>query len=347
MRKLYFVLLVLFLVSCGSYRTEVWFNADGSGKSNLHFDVGEMMKQMKAAFEGVAQEMNKDSSMMGNAVFSDSLLGGVVDTTVMDVEQFDYMGTDSVYDGTFYDTTSMIDAYYDSSYQSYTTDTGFYSGGQDWAGDTSFVMVEKKQSSMEKFMSSLPRDKVDTVINFYQVLPDSVIRQLEKPALLKQVTLEVHMDSINEKGVIDFTYSYKNLKEAEEVADMLARAEFIETGDTASIANFKRTFEGVNNLRFYPKSKTIESKETDAFASGMLQKDLMGNLSTSDEEGMNMILDMLGMKTVEVIYHLPGEVKEVKGLMYEQISKDTIKLIFDVKDMIKTGKVPGYVVTYK
>ena len=41
--------------------------------------------------------------MMGNAVFSDSLLGGMVDTTVMDVEQFDYMTTDSAYADTYYD----------------------------------------------------------------------------------------------------------------------------------------------------------------------------------------------------------------------------------------------------
>ena len=40
------------LFSCGTYQSEITFYADGSGKTNIHYDLGKMIKEMKAAFEG-------------------------------------------------------------------------------------------------------------------------------------------------------------------------------------------------------------------------------------------------------------------------------------------------------
>ncbi|HRG20609.1 MAG TPA: hypothetical protein PLQ57_06250 [Saprospiraceae bacterium] len=347
MKKLLLSLCLFSLVSCGSYKTEMWFYADGSGKTNIQYDLGAMIKEMKAAFEGFGKQMAKDS------VFSDSLaLANIFTDSIGN----DIFATDSMQswlsDSTQYELTQPAvqeeaapepEMYYDTT--GYNADfSENYSFGD--SSQMGLNMPVKKKSSVEKFVGGLNQGKVDTSVVIYTLIPDSVLQQLENPGLLKQVNLEIHLDSAEEKGVIDLSYTYKNLKEANKIGEMMARAEIIETGDTTSMKNFKRNFNSLNEMKYDPKAGILSSPEENAFEMGMLPKEMVEGIDKNDEESFGMILDIMGMDKIEVIYHLPRKIKEVKGVEYEQIDDDTIKLRFDMRTMFKTGKVPGYEIRF-
>ena len=136
------------------------------------------------------------------------------------------------------------------------------------------------------------------------------------------------------------------MKEANKIGEMMARAEIIETGDTTSMKNFKRNFNSLNGMKYDPKAGMLSSPEENAFEMGMLPTEMMEGIDKNDEESFGMILEIMGMNKIEVIYHLPRKIKEVKGVEYEQINDDTIKLRFDMRTMFKTGKVPGYEIRF-
>lgn len=347
MKKLLLSLCLFSLISCGSYQTEMWFYADGSGKTSIRYDLGAMIKEMKSAFEGFGKQMAKDSlftdslalaniltDSLGNNPFSaDSMQSGLSDTTQYDWTQ-PAIEEEAAPAPEFYNDTTVYNADFSENYS---------------FGDSSQMgmnMPVKKKSSVEKFVGDLNQGKVDTSVVIYTLIPDSVLQQLENPGLLKQVNLEIHLDSAEEKGVIDLSYTYKNLKEANKIGEMMAKAEIIETGDTTSMKNFKRNFNSLDGMKYDPKSGKLSSPEGNAFEMGMLPTEIMQGMDMNDEESFGMFLEIMGMDKIEVIYHLPRKIKEVKGVEYEQLDDDTVKLRFDMRTMFKTGKVPGYEIRF-
>lgn len=347
MKKLLIVIALFSFVSCGSYKTEMWFYADGSGKTSIRYDLGAMIKEMKSAFEGIGKQMAKDS------VFTDSLS---LANLLADSTGNDFMLADSMQswmtDSTQYDWTEpAMQEEGDPAPEMYHDTTGYNSDfSENYSfGDSSQMamnMPVKKKSSVEKFVGELNQGKVDTSVVIYSLMPDSVLQQLENPGLLKQVNLEIHLDSAEEKGIIDLSYTYKNMKEANKIGEMMARAEIIETGDTSSMKNFKRNFNSLEGMQYDAKAGTLKSPEENAFEMGMLPTEMMEGMDMNDEESFGMFLDIMGMDRIEVIYHMPRKIKEVKGVEYEQIDDDTIKLRFDMRSMFKTGKVPGYEIRF-
>ena len=123
-------------------------------------------------------------------------------------------------------------------------------------------------------------------------------------------------------------------------------AEFIETGDTASFNNLKSNFNTFETLIFDAKAGVLSSQEVSAFENGMIPKEFASMTGGNDEASIDMVLQLMGLDKIEQIYHLPSKIKEVKGVEYEMIDDDSVKLRFDMKQLIKTGKVPGYEIRF-
>lgn len=342
MKKYILLLLGMTLFSCGTYQSEITFYADGSGKTNIHYDLGKMIKEMKAAFEGFGKAMEQDSSaVLGNAQDSlsnevifpaDSLASWWQDTTSIDYTQSSDEEENNA-EEMWQDTTN-----YHYEFQQDST--------QSMGDQPAFGAVAKKQSSVEKFFSNLDKGKVDTFVTIYNIIPDSVLKELENATLLKQVSIEFHLDSVAETGTIDLTYTYKNFTEARQIGENMAKAEFIETGDTTSYNSLKSNFSTIENLIFDPKAGVLSSREVDAFENGMVPKEFASMEGGNDEMNIDMVLQLMGLDKIEQIYHLPAKIKEVKGIDYELIDDDSVKLRFDMKQMIKTGKVPAYEIRF-
>lgn len=337
---LFFICMQMF--ACGNYRSEITFYADGSGKTNIHYDLGKMIKEMKATFEGIGKTMALDSSSVkGNTQDSlstdvilpeDSLVSSWQDTTLRDYPQSIDQEENNIEE--MWDDTSSY--HYE-----------FQQDSAQWMGDQpGFGAVAKRQSSVEKFFSNLNQGKVDTFVTFYNIIPDSVLKELENASLLKQVSIEFHLDSVAETGTIDLTYTYKNFSEARQVGEHLAKAEFIETGDTASFNNLKSNFNTFETLIFDAKAGVLSSQEVSAFENGMIPKEFASMTGGNDEASIDMVLQLMGLDKIEQIYHLPSKIREVKGVEYEMIDDDSVKLRFDMKQLIKTGKVPGYEIRF-
>ena len=323
MKKLIFSLGLLAMVSCGSYKTEMWFNADGSGKTELSFDLGAMIKEMKSAFDGIGKEMMKDSLLAENTMQTDSFQNLTIDTMVNEAPPALKEGGGNE-----------------------VQDTQWMEGMPGQNQGIGSVFPAKKKSSPEVFMSSLDQGKVDTMVNFYSIIPDSIKNKLANPKLLKQVELEMHLDSANETGLIAFRYHYKDLKEAIEIGKLMETTEVLETGNADSYQQFQRNFSFLSSIDYNVKAGTLVSAEEDLFKSGMVSEKMLEGVDPENEFAFKLFLEIMGMDKTEITLHLPRKIKEVKGIEYMQVDDNTVKLIFDMAAIIKSKKVPGYEIRF-
>jgi hypothetical protein len=209
--------------------------------------------------------------------------------------------------------------------------------------------VEPKKSAMEQSLKKLfEKRKVDTTLNFFQIMPDSITKKISNPQLLKKMELEIHSDSLEEKMTMDFRISYKSMQECRQIYNQLGEAMYVDTGDTLQMSMMKSNMSQMDLMHFDPKKKTLTMKESKTEDNPNLKSFVdMGGEEKMDEEQLTMMLQMMGMDKLESIYHLPGKIKEVKGVQHFILDDNSVKIIVSVKDAILTGKTAGFTITYK
>ena len=213
MKRFLAFLFISSLISCGSYKYELWFNADGSGKTKMHFDFGEMIKQMKSAFKDFGA--NADSTYVGTDIINanvqyDSLYSENQNMVPTDIPISEYENTDSFYqDQNYYDSTYT----YDGSY----VDT-FNFGMEE-------VKPDPVKERMSQFFEKLKggRTVIDTSFTFYDALigADSTVDQNKE--LLKNSLFTIHADSVKEELWFDILFSYKDEAQMKNMLDEFSR----------------------------------------------------------------------------------------------------------------------------
>lgn len=334
MKRFITLFILISLISCGSYKNEVWFNADGSGKTKLHLDLGEMMKQMKDAFKSMG---SSDSTMADNTQWnfeSDS-------TTYKENENM--IPTDIPDDyNTYTDSTYQDLNYYDSTYTYDENDNS-----RELYEFDSFDSVEYKpdpaKEKMDNFFAGLlaGRTKIDTTISFYDM---SVMMGTDTSAninLLKNCLFVIHGDSIKEEMWFDFIFNYKSEAEAKSIFK-----EFAAVSEKSGQGTTKSQYSDFN-FTHDTKNKVIKSLPYNMYANGSLKEEDKSMFADMGGEEINQFLEMMGLGETVTTVHLPGKLIEVIGASFTKLDDKTIVIKQKTVDYIKSGDVPGYEIRYK
>lgn len=331
MKRFFAFLFISSLFSCGSYKYELWFNADGSGKTKMHFDFGEMIKQMKSAFKDFGA--NADSTFVGtdsiNAnVQYDSLYSENQNMVPTDIPISEYENTDSFYqDQNYYDSTYT----YDGSY----VDT-FNFGMEE-------VKPDPVKERMSQFFEKLKggRTVIDTSFTFYDALigADSTVDQNKE--LLKNSLFTIHADSVKEELWFDILFTYKDEAQMKNMLNEFSRLSE-KSNDFGANKNPSQFY-----YRHDVKKKMIIGLEYNLFESGSISENDKVMFEDMDVAQLDEILDLMGIKELETTIHLPGKLVEVKGADFTKIDDNTVVIKQNMKNYIKSGNVPGYEIIYK
>jgi hypothetical protein len=316
LKNTYLIIISIFLYSCGAMKTQMWVNADGSGATNIHIDFGETIKQMKSQMGGMFEKIDSQSME--------------IDTALHNLGELSFESTET---DTF-NNTEIFDMPADT--MDMTNEIIMEEPGES-IEEPSTLSIPEEKDFVTQSMGFLKKPFLDTVFTFYEVMPDSLKSKLDKPELLKQISLKVHNDSIKEESVMDLKYSYKNFDEMNEIFRQLAK-----TNPNAESLNSY----SVNNARVDVAKKTIYFDEVD------LSKDeryapILEDKEGIEQEGFDAILDMMGLSQIDLEINLPSKLNKVKGASYTVIDDDTIVVFFKIKDFLKKGKIPAYEVSYK
>ena len=318
---------VIIITGCSGLKTDIFVNDDGSGAYHLKLDMSEMMSQFKTTFDNFDQDS--------------------ANAAMVEAEMDEY---DGVVDSSFtYESDAELDSLY--GVDSLSVESDIFTAGGDYSfssdGQTQEQFVEPPKTAMQvKMMALMESENIDTVITAYEMVPDTVLAQLKRPDLLKNIRLGVLANKVEEKAAIDFGFTFKKISELKETVSELSLAQYLETKDTADLASLGSTLETMDHLKIDPKARliTVEtySMEGDpAFAGDM------SAFSDMPEEELSQTLAMFGLQDVRIKYHLPSKVKSVKGeVEYQMIDDQTVEIIMPMIKIFKSKISPGYTIQY-
>lgn len=148
---------------------------------------------------------------------------------------------------------------------------------------------------------------MDTTINFYNEMPDSIKNKLSKPELLKKVNFSILSNKAQGKMVMGMDLSYDSM---EELGEMYSEMSKLNDGDDDMGKTLDSFKDLIRNYEADFKKGVITLPEQD-FKGGMA--DMMGagmNMSEGElgEEEKGMMDMMIGDAGVVTKLHLPGKV---------------------------------------
>ncbi len=271
----------IFLTSCGDIQQELYLNADGSGKLEASFGLGEMMSMMKGF-----DEMSGKEDTVPDAEADE------IDTTQADAPAKDPM-------------QKIIDRVTDPAY----------------AVD------------------------FDTLINLYDIMPDSIKKKENRPELVKRSALRLQSPAKSSELTIGIVLTFANQNQLKDIINHLDTIDGKELAMGGSTGGFPK--ESFTPFEADMKAGWIRVDSSDyrGFAGEMSTG--MPEDSTSSSEDMGMMQMMFGNSKIKSIIHVPGEVLSCTN-KDALITKDNKVIIeHDFMDAFKQGKLPGYTIRFK
>jgi hypothetical protein len=276
------VLGMTFLSSCGDIQQELFLNADGSGKLEASFELGEMMSMMKG--------------------FDDM---GVPDDTLSD-------------DNVPEDTSTL-------------------------------TMPEEPKDPMQLLMDKVTDPnyplEFDTLMSLASIMPDSVIAKENRMDLVKKMSVHMQSPANSADLTVGIVINFDNRAQLQEIInhmDTLKGTENVMPGGGVSGGFSKGTF-----TMFDANLKDGWIKFDSIDYSSFSSEFGMASDSTAGSEDMGMMEMMFGSSKVRTIVHVPGEVISCTNKDAVITKDERVIIEYDFLDVIKKGKVEGFVIKFK
>jgi len=167
---------------------------------------------------------------------------------------------------------------------------------------------------MSNFMSSMTSESgpslgtdMDTTINFYNEMPDSIKSKLSKPELFKKVNISILSNKAAAKMVMSMDLSYDNMEELEEMYSEMSKLNNGEDEISQSIKTLrelKRNYE----LDLETGEVILPEQDFDGDMSELMGPEQGMGDEEMGEEAMAMMNMMLGEAGIVTTLHLPGAV---------------------------------------
>ncbi len=210
--------------------------------------------------------------------------------------------------------------------------------------DMAMGMLDKETGDGPRKSMWDKEEKMDTTINFYDQMPDSLKNTIANAHLLKQMNLHMNVDSKKKEAKMRMNISYKNMEELEDILKVMSESKGGQGGMAAMMgdddmnkifADYKVDYK--NGVYRMPPMDLMSEIENDPE-----MVEIFGNidsLAQADPEAMMMFEMMFGNSTKTKI-HLPGKVQFTND-MNAKIDGNTVIFEDNVIEIMKSGKKPG------
>lgn len=209
------------------------------------------------------------------------------------------------------------------------------------------VAVEEEKEGLEGlFNNSDNFENLDTVFNMYDEMPDSVKALVENPEIMKKMSIQVKANEEEQIAffsmVIEFddpddiTEIFKTINESAPDSSKMEAAEYEEM--EKQFTRFNTNLEkGMITVDPFDIEDMLGEEYDDDY-----------DFENMSEDEMNMVKMMMGEGEVKTIFHLPGKILEVTS-PYATVDDDsnTVTIIQDLYEVIKTKTTSGYTIKYK
>jgi len=206
------------------------------------------------------------------------------------------------------------------------------------------MMDEDKEGDGSKKSMWDKEEKMDTTMNFYDQMPDSLKNTIENAHLLKQMNLNMSVDSKKKMAKMTMSISYKNMDELAELLKVMSESKGEQGGMAAMMGgddmnkmfvDYKVDYKhGVYRM---PPMDVMSEIENDPEMSKMFGS--LDSLALADPEGMEFFEMMFGGSSKTKI-HLPGKVQFTND-MNAKIDGNTVIFEDNILEIMKSGKKPG------
>ncbi len=217
------------------------------------------------------------------------------------------------------------------------------------AGMAQGFMSELEPDKEQKDMWA-KKEKIDSTMNFYDIMPDSVKREVSNAEFLKNMNLSLSVDSEKEQAEMKLSVKYKDDNEMLEIMKVLKESRKDNSNPMMAMQGedeldqmmiqYKADYKnGIIRLPAMDISEFFEDPEL----KGMM--DALAGKEGSDPEELEFLRMMLGDKT-KVVVHAPGKIlfTDDPNAIVEG-NKATFE--DDILEYLKAGKARARLIKFK
>lgn len=200
---------------------------------------------------------------------------------------------------------------------------------------------EGVQDKMGEIMEKINSEKVDTSLNIFDVMPDSIKRVTENPDQLKKMNFFIDLDSEENVALLKFAIDFDNFQEIDQMLKKLVlafgsgRPELESMNIDGALNDFS-----FDNSNYFTKKEFKQRKMSPSGGAGGMDEML------GEGEGAQMAEMMFGNTKYNKTIHFPYKIKSVSGAD-AKIDGNTITIQKDFMEMMKEDQSKELQVVFK
>lgn len=198
---------------------------------------------------------------------------------------------------------------------------------------------EGVQDKMGEIMEKINSEKVDTSINMFAIMPDSVRRVTENPEQFKNMNVFIDLDSEENKALVKFAIDFKDFKQIDQMLGNLVQA-FGSGRPELEAMNIDEMMGGFSfdDSNYFTK-KEFKQRRMSSGGGGM--DEMMG-----EGESAQMVEMMFGNTKYNKTIHFPYQIKSVSGTD-AKIDGNTLMINRELMEMMKEDQSQELQVMFK
>jgi hypothetical protein len=195
-------------------------------------------------------------------------------------------------------------------------------------------------------------EKIDSTMNFYAMMPDSVKETMTNPELLKKFNMHMNIDSEKEYAKIKMELSYDSADEMKEILMALQEMQSKQKGGMMAAAggdsDISAMFNGFeadlkNGIIRMDGADMSDMKDDPEFGEMIA---MLEDPEKSEDPEMAAMMQMMFGGDVETIVHAPGKILFTND-MDAIINGNTVTFKDNIIELMKSEKAMGRVIKFK
>ncbi len=217
--------------------------------------------------------------------------------------------------------------------------------------------TEEMDGPSAMLMPLLTREKLDTTIQMAKVIPDSVKEMFNNRASIEEFLSAQSPDSQPTDAEVDQAIQgmkameqMQMLMHIDKAAEELSMGMRVDFSKQQGIAGATEVMGGMKMMQGAAKSseqapyrlvgKTLQIRISSKSAIEQMEQALsaQGGGASMDEAAVLETMETMGMSELSVVIHLPGEIKEVKGVSHTKLEANSVLIKIPMLELIQSQK---------
>ena len=187
-------------------------------------------------------------------------------------------------------------------------------------------------------------EEMDSTIYFEDALKDENLdlSGIENTDLLKNITMDMKISDLDQEMVIKMNIDFDHLDDIPKILKVMKEVKALRdsTSSTSNPMERATSFLDQSGLGF-TYEKGILTRESQSLDDDTMEDDEMS------AEDLEMMTEMFGEMVYATIIHLPGKVKDISIDNAEVIQDKTVRIEYDLLELMEMKEMPGYQIKFK